>query len=315
LGWVEAKGASAGRSLWLDLPHVGVRGEAVVEAVGPCPEVARGPGRLVTGTFRRSQARVVDMHVGGEPSPVGVTPRHPFWSVDRNGWVPAGDLRVGERLRAGDGSTPRVESFAPRPEPEPVYNIEVEGKHCYRVGQQGLLVHNQSLPVVNLGDPVNNSRKPCVVVVTQPFETSQAHTAAGFVYQYIRFADNIMDCCDPPNEIDLATFSGGQIPAAAFYEWWDAPANQILYDNDNNNLPHAIIQMTQGRLRIAGTFRFCEGQPNVVAPSVGASGALGSSLSDPTLPNLRCGRARSRRTVMIVWNCCTDPGTTTVTFS
>src|SRR5262249_33236093 len=33
---------------------------------------------------------------------------------------------------------------SPRREPEPVYNIEVEGDHCYRVGQQGLLVHNAS---------------------------------------------------------------------------------------------------------------------------------------------------------------------------
>lgn len=29
---------------------------------------------------------------------------------------------------------------------EPVYNIEVDGDHCYRVGRQGLLVHNQSCP-------------------------------------------------------------------------------------------------------------------------------------------------------------------------
>jgi hypothetical protein len=28
---------------------------------------------------------------------------------------------------------------------EPVYNLEVEGDHCYRVGQQGLLVHNASV--------------------------------------------------------------------------------------------------------------------------------------------------------------------------
>jgi hypothetical protein len=27
---------------------------------------------------------------------------------------------------------------------EPVYNIEVEGDHCYRVGEQGVLAHNQS---------------------------------------------------------------------------------------------------------------------------------------------------------------------------
>jgi hypothetical protein len=31
-----------------------------------------------------------------------------------------------------------------RQEPETVYNLEVEGDHCYRVGQQGLLVHDMS---------------------------------------------------------------------------------------------------------------------------------------------------------------------------
>jgi hypothetical protein len=31
-----------------------------------------------------------------------------------------------------------------RPDPEPVYNLEVEGDHCYRVGSLGLLVHNAS---------------------------------------------------------------------------------------------------------------------------------------------------------------------------
>jgi hypothetical protein len=31
-----------------------------------------------------------------------------------------------------------------RAEPEPVYNLKVEGGHCYRVGQQELLVHNAS---------------------------------------------------------------------------------------------------------------------------------------------------------------------------
>jgi hypothetical protein len=38
-----------------------------------------------------------------------------------------------------------------RENPEPVYNIEVEGNHCYRVGEQGLLVHN---------DPAGPCEKP-----------------------------------------------------------------------------------------------------------------------------------------------------------
>jgi hypothetical protein len=88
---------------------------------------------------------VYDLVVEGEPKPIGVTSSHPFWSVDRQAWVPVGELSMGERLLARDGSTPRVLSFTLRPEPAPVYNIEVEGDHCYRVGEQGLLVHNASL--------------------------------------------------------------------------------------------------------------------------------------------------------------------------
>lgn len=54
------------------------------------------------------------------------------------------NFRSGERLLAADGSTPQVESFTPRPEPGPLYNIEAEGDRCFRVGDQGLLVHNMS---------------------------------------------------------------------------------------------------------------------------------------------------------------------------
>ena len=31
---------------------------------------------------------------------------------------------------------------------EPVYNIEVEGDHCYRIGALGMLVHNSSIPTI-----------------------------------------------------------------------------------------------------------------------------------------------------------------------
>ncbi len=39
---------------------------------------------------------------------------------------------------------------------EPVFNLEVEGDHCYRVGEQGLLVHNNSVPTA--GQP---AQQPC----------------------------------------------------------------------------------------------------------------------------------------------------------
>jgi hypothetical protein len=42
---------------------------------------------------------------------------------------------------------------------EPVYNIEVEGDHCYRVGEQGLLVHNASVGNCSGLDPSNRPQQ------------------------------------------------------------------------------------------------------------------------------------------------------------
>ena len=73
-----------------------------------------------------------------------MTAAHPFWSVERQAWVPMIELAIDERLQAKDGSAPKVLARNLQTEPEPVYNIEVDGDHCYRVGEQGLLVHNAS---------------------------------------------------------------------------------------------------------------------------------------------------------------------------
>ncbi len=77
--------------------------------------------------------------------------------MDREDWVPASELQIGERLLDVDGSTPAVESFVFRAEPEAVYNREVEGEHCYRVRQQRLLVYSQ-LPGQQQED---TSQGPC----------------------------------------------------------------------------------------------------------------------------------------------------------
>lgn len=112
--------------------------------------VHRTPGLPVCDATRHSAVKQVSSAIDSQTFTVV---SRQFWSVDRNAWVPAGELQIGERLLAADGSTPAVESFTPRPEPEPVYNIEVEGDHCYRVGQQGLLVHNASQGTPAAGKP------------------------------------------------------------------------------------------------------------------------------------------------------------------
>ncbi len=154
---LQALGIVEGAVHRLDMREMGVAGWACVRSVEPCPPLEAGPGQLVTGWFHHWRGVVYDLWVEGEPRPIRVTALHPFWSVDRQAWVPLSELHRGERLSAWNGSTPVVESLTLREDPEPVYNIEVEGDHCYRVGQQGLLVHNASCPAVRDTDALTKS--------------------------------------------------------------------------------------------------------------------------------------------------------------
>jgi hypothetical protein len=144
LAWFDAHSIDDGGSVFLNLPEMGVRGDAEVVRVDACPETV-GPSqpgaRPITGTFVTTNAAVVDLFVDGVAAPIGVTASHPFWSEDRAAWVAVGDLTPGERLRslAGDVVVSRIE---PRSEPETVYNIEVHRGHTYYITDTELWVHN-----------------------------------------------------------------------------------------------------------------------------------------------------------------------------
>jgi hypothetical protein len=148
LEWVEERGARPGGSIHLHLPEMGLNDRAQVLAVGPCPPVRPGQGRVVTGTFRHlASGNLVDVAVEGLAGPVGCTTTHPFWSEDRRDFVPALALRAGERLRTLEGIR-RVVAVRPRPRAESacVYNLEVDGEHVFQVARAGILVHNVSPP-------------------------------------------------------------------------------------------------------------------------------------------------------------------------
>jgi hypothetical protein len=134
------------------MKEMAVVGLAEVLAIEPCPPLEEGKGRLVTGTFHHPSGEVYDLKLASESKPLGVTATHPFWSCDRNDWVSAINLRIGETLKTLTGTT-HVERITKRPQPEPVYNIEVEGDHVYRVGESGVLVHNASAPCGGGCDP------------------------------------------------------------------------------------------------------------------------------------------------------------------
>lgn len=91
-------------------------------AIEACPPIAANPGpgfQIVTGTFHHQAAKTLDIGVEGESKPIGTTPNHPIWSVDRQAFVRADSLTVGERLQSLNGIT-TVKSISPRGPPEPV---------------------------------------------------------------------------------------------------------------------------------------------------------------------------------------------------
>jgi hypothetical protein len=144
LPWIAFAGAEVGGTMDLVMPEMGVSGKAKVLAIEPCPEIEAPskPGtRPVIGKFVTTNAKVIELSIEGLDEPIGTTASHPFWSLDRNDWVAAGDLKPGEKLRTLDGSA-AVKSVVPRPGTETVYNLEVHKDHTFFVSDAKLWVHN-----------------------------------------------------------------------------------------------------------------------------------------------------------------------------
>ncbi len=144
IDWIHDSGAAEGGHIHLTISEQGLDGPADVLAIGACPLIAEGPGRIVTGTFTHVRGGIVDMFLEGQSEPLGVTENHAVYSVDRDAFVYAGALRVGDRLRGLNGEAMRIARIERRSGQQRVYNLEVHGEHIYRVTASGLLVHNAS---------------------------------------------------------------------------------------------------------------------------------------------------------------------------
>ncbi|RYG82390.1 hypothetical protein EON77_07310, partial [bacterium] len=117
-------------------------------SVGKVTAVARRPRKKappkgtkaerVLMTSEHVVTRLVHLHT--QTSDLDTTPNHPFF-VRGRGFVPAGELRVGDPLVTETGAeAPLLSTDTKRVAPTPVFNMVVEDKHTYYAG--GLLVHN-----------------------------------------------------------------------------------------------------------------------------------------------------------------------------
>ena len=50
-------------TLHLDLPEIGVRGQATVTGVEACPAILPGPGKVVLTTFHHASSNLLDLYV------------------------------------------------------------------------------------------------------------------------------------------------------------------------------------------------------------------------------------------------------------
>lgn len=139
--WILTGNCKAGCRIWLDLDEMGLHGWADVLRIDPCPSVCPGAGRVVLGTVTHLNSCVLGLGLSGEQHPLELTDRHLLFSATRNAWVPASELQVGEEL-ATRTSVVRVESKESKPGTSRVFNIEVEGEHCYFAGALEVLSHN-----------------------------------------------------------------------------------------------------------------------------------------------------------------------------
>ncbi|MBE7447993.1 MAG: hypothetical protein HS111_03610 [Kofleriaceae bacterium] len=140
--WLAAVGAEPGATIWVALTELNVEGPARVLALDPTVTVPDGPGCPITGTIRHLATSLVVLTVEGSDAPINATPQHPFYSVDRDGWVAADDLQVGELVATETGTTRITSSGATSVPPTDVYNLEVHGAHEYFVHDAAVRVHN-----------------------------------------------------------------------------------------------------------------------------------------------------------------------------
>jgi hypothetical protein len=96
LAWIEQIQAVVGSQIHFELAELGIDGPACVLAIEPCPKIEPGRGRVITGTFSTARCHFLDLRPVGSDEILHPTPSHRFYSVDRNDYVPAEDLRPGE---------------------------------------------------------------------------------------------------------------------------------------------------------------------------------------------------------------------------
>lgn len=87
---------------------------------------------------------------------MGATPEHPYFSEDRQLYIPIGEVKIGERLKTHNGQIVTLVAKQKRSKGvEKVYNLAIYRTHTFYAGKDGFLVHNSYISNVPLNKHQN----------------------------------------------------------------------------------------------------------------------------------------------------------------
>ena len=155
LWWIDASDATGGADVDIGMHEIGASGIARILAIDQCDVDSRDNSEgsnIVTGTIKHRNAEVWELQFSRTDKPLGVTANHPIYSQDRNTWIAAGELNIGEHVLTVDGTT-ALTGKKKRPGRHTVYNLEVHRSHAYHVSDLGILAHNSN--ILHCGTAIN----------------------------------------------------------------------------------------------------------------------------------------------------------------
>jgi hypothetical protein len=103
------------------------------------PKTGKTGSHTVTAVMAHTDP--VIEHISFGTGSVDTTPNHPFFTLDR-GWVDAGSLKIGDKVRTESGGSATVTGFTLDATPSTMWDITVDGAHTFFVGPSAVLVHN-----------------------------------------------------------------------------------------------------------------------------------------------------------------------------
>lgn len=144
LWWLKANHAKIDKDIRINFSEARLRGVARIIKISKCNSDSRkvkGGYQLVIGKIKHHNANIINIFLGDDESRLGVTPNHLIFSLDRDNWIRAGSLKIGEELKTATGSPVLVRRIT-KGKKQTVYNLEIHRKHTYFVSKYKVLVHN-----------------------------------------------------------------------------------------------------------------------------------------------------------------------------